>query len=128
MSATKRQPAAGRKPVEGAPQRPLAGFSAMEARAVDAESWPVHDAMWLAPQLRAAPPASTGLRVERHHRTAAPDFVRASVVPADGASLIVEPHAAAPQARRALPESGLAPMGWDSRVEGRTGLRKEERK
>ncbi len=102
----------------------LAPFAAVEAAPADPEMWPAHPAGWLEPDLAPVVPASSGLRVERRYAVPAPDLLRleplAAIPPPARAAV---PEMRPPACRTRLPESGLAPLGWDPRAVCRKGDR-----
>ena len=104
----------------------LVGFIKTELQARDAAMWPIHAAMWLQPELQLAVPASSGLRSERQHTVPAPNFLREPMLPASRPpSPEKTVHPVLPQVSQQLPASGLAPLGWDPRVDAH-GAGKED--
>jgi hypothetical protein len=96
----------------------LASFAQVDTSPVNAEMWPVHALLWLQPDLYPARPRASGLRIERRYKPPAPDFVRPGMEPASPAQ--TRERACEPQAShrsRWIPQSGLAPLGWDPRRE-----------
>ena len=92
-------------------------FAATGAGPVDAGAWPTQGDVWLQPALSPAPPAWSGLTIERRHRIPIPDFVRSGAAPLDRPAAAAFPaDAIAPAAKLALPQSDLAPLGWDARA------------
>jgi hypothetical protein len=109
------------------PQK-LAGFAGVPPPAVNAPMWPVHAVVWLQPDLTAAAPHSSGLRIERRHRVPVPDFVHPVVTPAAGQRLLAqEGDPLPPNLPQAMPQCDLSPLGWDPRtacaVVGREALK-----
>jgi hypothetical protein len=99
------------------PGQKLAPFAVLEARAIDAQMWPVHSVVWLQPDLRPAPPASSRLRIERHYKIPAPDFLYFDVpasVHAHTLERVSDPIR--PSLRQQLPQSHLVLLGWDPRA------------
>jgi hypothetical protein len=100
----------------------LAPFVSIEARAYDVQMWPAHAVVWLQLELKPGLPGSSGLRIERQCKVPVPDFLSLAVPP------VRHPHALervsgplAPGVQRQLPRSGLAPLGWDPRVDSGFG-------
>lgn len=113
-----RRASTGKPEAAPAPPAPdVASFVSVEARAVDAPMWPVHPVAWLQPELRPGDPGLSGLHIERHHRFPAPGFLQLAPTPASPpltADTARDPLL--PNAKRACPQSGLAPLGWDPRA------------
>jgi hypothetical protein len=104
-----------------APHPMDATFATAEAEPIDAPMWPLHTALWLQPETAPSIPVWTGLAVERHNRIPAPDFLYCDTVPPNRPGTPDKSDdALRPAARREeLPQSGLAPLGWDPRAVGR---------
>lgn len=84
---------------------------------IDAPKWPLHPAAWFQPELAPSVPVRSGLAIERHNRIPAPDFLHSGIAPADRPEgLHSSPVALTACGRRELPQSGLAPLGWDPRA------------
>ena len=115
------RPAEARTPKPPIYSKKLAPFATPEMLAPDAQMWPVQPVLWLEPELGARLPRSSGLHIERRHQVPVAEFISLNVAPSR------LPHTPenncglrAPSVRQKLPESGLAPLGWDPRagVEG----------
>lgn len=92
-------------------------FAATGAGPVDAPAWPTQADVWLQPAVAPAPPAWSGLTIERRHRIPVPGFVRSGATPLDRpAAAAFSGDAIASAAQSDLPISGLAPLGWDARA------------
>jgi hypothetical protein len=79
--------------------------------------WPVHALHWLQPDLDPLRPRASGLRIERRHKTPAPDFLPAEISVASGGHK--RRHGCEPlplELARSIPHSGLTPLGWDPRA------------
>jgi hypothetical protein len=101
----------------------LAGFAPANIQPVDAEMWPVQPVIWLQPEWRPALPASSGLRIERHHKIPAPGFLNVAPEKWGGPpARLVTPWSRSseppppPDVRLTPPESGLTLLGWDPRT------------
>lgn len=99
------------------PKLKLAPFAAVEGQVAGAQMWPVHAVAWFHPELQPRLPDSSGLTIEGYRKLPAPDFLPLEVTPAD------QPHSSdevcdplPPAVKHRLPESDLAPSGWDPRV------------
>ena len=100
-----------------APQPIAATFAAIEAEPIDAPMWPLHSALWFQPELAPSVPVWTGLAIERHNRIPSPDFLHSNTAPPNRPDTLDSSRdALTPDARRELPQSGLAPLGWDPRA------------
>jgi hypothetical protein len=100
-----------------APQPVDATFAPIEAEPIDAPMWPLHPALWFQPERMPSVPVWTGLAIERHNRIPAPDFLHFDTAPPDRPDTLDSScDALTPGARRELPQSGLAPLGWDPRA------------
>ncbi len=87
---------------------------------MDAQMWPVHAVAWLQPDLNAAAPPASGLRVERRRRMPVPDFLPPAVATNSQHAAIEECCEPLPPAvAHAVPQCDLAPLGWDPRTEAR---------
>lgn len=96
---------------------PLANFLALEVEAIDAEKWPVSPVVWWQPALELTPPEASGLRNERTHKARVAGFLSADLAPVCPASgALAAPQAALPALRGIVPQSDLAPIGWDPRT------------
>jgi hypothetical protein len=94
-----------------------APFAAVEVEAAGAQMWPVHSVAWFHPELKPRLPDSAGLTIERYRKLPAPDFLRLEVTPADQSHSSDEVcNPLPPDLKPRLPESGLAPSGWDPRA------------
>jgi hypothetical protein len=99
---------------------PGAPFANLEAAPIDVPMWPIHSAVWFQPELAPSVPAWSGLAIERRHRIPAPDFLHSGAVPVQRPDTLDNSRdALAPDARPEIPQSGLAPLGWDPRAVGR---------
>jgi hypothetical protein len=122
-SAPKRSTA---RSAELAPEIKAAACVDIPVEPVDAPMWPIHPAGWLQPEAPATAPSWTGLNIERRHRIPAPDFLHFALAPfplpgceAGLASVSQQPacpEAAFPVARPMVPQTDLAPLGWDPRA------------
>jgi hypothetical protein len=99
----------------------LAGFARATIRPVDAEMWPVQPVVWLQPEWKPALPASSDLRIERHHKIPVPGFL--NVAPGRSCSAgglaagsSIPSPALPPNVRPTPPESCLTLLGWDPRT------------
>ena len=109
---------------QAGPEPPSAPFSTREAQPIDAPMWPLHSGVWFQPELAPAPPAWSGLAIDRHNRIPAPDFLHSSAAPINCTDTLENVcGAVTPAAAPDVPRSDLAPLGWDPRADGR----KEER-
>ena len=114
---SKRRPARRHPEERHAVSEPdLADFIELEARAIDAEKWPVSPVVWWQPELILRPPHTTGLRNERRHKTPAAGFLNVDLALVCVAGEVTTPEPAVPALRVKIPESGLAPIGWDPRT------------
>jgi hypothetical protein len=114
----KRAAKAAAAPAAAADAQKLAGFAGMETPAMDAQMWPVHATVWLQPDLSAAAPQASGLRIERRHRAPVPDFIHPAMAAVAG------PQAPAqgceplpPSLPPTVPAGDFLPLGWDPRTE-----------
>jgi len=99
------------------PEPPAAAFAATEAAPIDAEMWPLHAAMWLQPERVPSVSQWSGLTVEHRYRLPAPTFLQPIAAPLNPpASPDVARDARIPFSRPAIPQSDLAPLGWDPRA------------
>ena len=101
-------------------EQKLADFAKLETPAIDAQMWPVHAVAWLQPDLSAAAPPASGLRVERRHGVPVPDFLPPAIAASSQFRAIeqcCEPLL--PEMARGIPRCDLAPLGWDPRTEAR---------
>ena len=95
---------------------PLAGFSSVEVRPLNAEHWAVAPVLWWQPDLPGAVPAS-GLRNERRHKIPSAGFLNVAESPRCPAAVIATLDAAAiPGMPRTIPAADLTPLGWDARA------------
>jgi hypothetical protein len=110
------------------PEPKLAEFIKPELQTEDAPMWPIHPVMWLQPELRLQIPAGSGLHIERKYSVPSPEFVHSAMTPVSHPpALDMTVHPVLPCVGRQLPESGLAPLGWDPRVAShRTGKEDQE--
>jgi hypothetical protein len=102
---------------ESAEQPAAAPFVIAEPQPIEATMWPIHPVMWLQPELAPLLPSWSGLSIEHRDRPPAPDFLYADARPAgrvDALSGACAPRP--PDVRRELPQSDLAPLGWDPRA------------
>jgi hypothetical protein len=98
-------------------QQMAAEFAVLDAEPVDAPMWPLHPTLWFQPELKPTDSIWSGLVIEHHNRIPAPDFMAFDIVPLNCPGTTDSPRAAfTPDARRVLPQSGLAPLGWDPRT------------
>jgi len=109
---------AARKSARPEAQPPLdAAFAEIETRPSDASMWPLHSVLWFQPERAALIPAWTGLGIERHNRIPRPDLLVVASPPPDHPDtpdkacegIVPHPHCQ-------LPQSELAPLGWDPRT------------
>jgi hypothetical protein len=115
----KRSASAGRLKAGPAPSPPkLAHFAPVDAQPKDAPMWPVHSLIWWQPGLKPALPGSSGLRIERRHQVPIPDFLYLEMKPAGRPRPSLESPCdpLLPCRQPSLPQSGLAPLGWDPRA------------
>ena len=108
-----------------APHAIDAAFAAMEVKPADAQMWQHNPVLWFQPERAPSPPAWTGLAIERHKRIPPPEFSLLETAPLnrpDRSQSSREAFQRAPRLR--LPQSDLAPLGWDPRALAR----KEEAK
>ena len=104
------------------PQPLAAAFAIIGDELIDAPKWPLHSAAWFQPELAPAVPVRNGLAIERRYRIPAPDFLHSGTAPPDRPEgLKSSPGELTPVARPQLPQSGLAPLGWDPRAVCRKG-------
>jgi len=105
-------------PADARAPEPLAGpVASIEAAPVDAPMWPLHSAIWFQPDVAPSAPAWSGLAIEHRNRIPAPDFLRSDIAPLNRPdALDNSPHALTPDASPGIPQSGLAPLGWDPRA------------
>lgn len=114
---TRKRGAAKPVPAAAADPQKLAGFAGLAPPAMDAQMWPVHAVVWLRPDLTAAAPHSSGLRIERRHRVPVPDFLQPVVTPAAGPRLLArECDPLPPNLPPGMPQCDLSPLGWDPRA------------
>jgi hypothetical protein len=118
-SRTRSTSAGGFDPGPTSCAQKLAPFMGVEAHAIDMQMWPAHPVVWLQVELRPGLPGSSSLRIERHCKVPAPDFLYFDVPP------VLRPHALErvsdplpPGVQQQLPQSDLVPLGWDPRVSG----------
>jgi len=84
---------------------------------MDAQMWPVHAVVWLQPDLTAAAPHSSGLRIERRHRVPVPDFLQPVVTITSGPRLPArECEPLPPNPPLGIPQCDLSTLGWDPRT------------
>ena len=89
---------------------------------IDALMWAHHPAAWFQPELQPSVAVWSGLTIERRHRVPAPDFVHFDPAPADRPqALDSSREMRAPDESCAMPQSRLAPLGWDPRAVCRKG-------
>ena len=107
------------------PQPIDAAFATNETELIDAPMWPLHSAHWFQPELAPSIPVWTGLAIARHHRIPAPGFLPSDITSPNrpvaldstfASTLDGSRDALSSGARRELPQSGLAPLGWDARA------------
>jgi hypothetical protein len=99
------------------PAQKLAPFAAVEAQPIDVQMGPVHSVVWLQPELRPGLPASSSLRIERHYKVPAPDFLYFDVSPISHPITLERLwDPIAPAMQQQLPQSDLVPLGWDPRA------------
>ena len=104
------------------PVRQLAPFAPIPSEPMDAEMWTLTPVLWLQPELFPGIPASSGLTIERRSTVPGPDFLYRELVPAGGVPAPAGPvNGLPPQLPQPLPQSNLAPLGWDPRVLPRPG-------
>jgi len=98
------------------PTQPLSPFAGIEAQPKDADMWPVHSGVWLQPELMPELPRTSSLRIERHYTVPAPGLLDFDVAPSSHPGTldrVCDPLP--PRAEPGLPQSDLAPLGWDPR-------------
>jgi hypothetical protein len=94
-----------------------APFAAIEPSPIDAPMWPQHWAVWFEPERVPSAPFWSSLAIERHSRIPAPGFLDSDPALLDRAdSVNVLCGTLPPATRPEVPQSGLAPLGWDPRV------------
>jgi hypothetical protein len=102
---------------------PDAPFAAVGIEPLDAPMWPVQTSAWFQAERGPAVPAWSGVHLERRNRVTWSDFWRAEIGPVNrgvGQVPVVPDALGRPEAYPTVPESGLAPLGWDPRaVHGR---------
>jgi hypothetical protein len=87
------------------------------AEPIDMPKWPIHAAGWLHPEAPPSAPSWSGLTIERRNRIPSPDLLRFHLPPLDRvADPDDPPEALTRTALPAIPESSLAPLGWDPRA------------
>jgi hypothetical protein len=121
-STTRRKSRGTLDPGPAHPAQKLAPFIAAEIQAIDTQMWPVHIVAWLQPELKAEIPGSSTLRIERHYKAPAPDFLYFDVSPIahpDTLEPVLDPLP--PGVQPQLPQSDLAPLGWDPRSSSGSG-------
>ena len=102
---------------ELAPEIEAATCVAIAVEPVDAPMWQITPAGWLQPETPAAAPSWTGLNIERRHRIPAPDFLHFALAPFPLPGAIdASREAVFPAARPTVPQTDLAPLGWDPRA------------
>jgi hypothetical protein len=107
----------GKENGAAAMQAPAATFITIQPKPVDAQTWLLNRMAWFQPEVEPAPPAWSGLTIERCHRVPAPGFLHCAPAPPDRSRTLENPlDAQKPGAREKIPESGLAPLGWDARL------------
>jgi hypothetical protein len=124
-------PGKGREPKRSTarpePQPIDAAFAASEPELIDAPMWPLHAAHWFQPELAPSVPVWSGLAIIRHNRIPGPGFLHPDIAPSN----IAATPGSNPSRDRTgalagegalcgrvpqLPDSGLAPLGWDARA------------
>lgn len=117
-AAPKRSGGSGaRADVRSAKEPIAAPFAKMDPAPIDAPMWPLHSAVWFQPELAPSVPSWSGLTIERHKRIPSPDFLRSETTPFNCPDVLGNSRdALTPSARPEVPESGLAPLGWDPRA------------
>jgi hypothetical protein len=104
------------------PAQKLAPFTAAEIQAIDTQMWPVHSVVWLQPELRPEAPRSSTLRIERHYKVPAPDFLYFDVPPTSHPDTLEPVHdPLSPGVQPQLPQSDLVTLGWDPRSSSGSG-------
>jgi hypothetical protein len=99
-------------------------FVNTEPMPIDAPMWPLHAALWFQPELAPTAPVWSDLAIERRHRAPAADFLSSGTAPLNRRDVVeTSREARLSEARPQIPESTLAPFGWDPRV--LAGNRKE---
>lgn len=95
----------------------LAPFAAIPSEPRDTEMWTLTPVLWLQPELCPVIPASSGLTIERRCTVPGADFLYRELVPAGGVPAPAGPgNGLPPQLPQQLPQSNLAPLGWDPRA------------
>lgn len=122
----KRKGSAGKKQTDASPANNAEPFveapAATEIAPVDAPMWPLHSVVWLQTDLGPSAPAWSGLVIAHHNRIPAPDFVSPGVDPLNRQEArAAECHALLRVPTPKVPQSDLAPLGWDPRTVGRKG-------
>jgi hypothetical protein len=117
-SAAPRKRAAKAAAAAAADAQKLAGFAGMETPAMDAQMWPVHATVWLQPDLSAATPQSSGLRIDRRRRAPVPDFIHPAMAAVAGPQASArECEPLPPSLPPVVPACDFLPLGWDPRTE-----------
>jgi hypothetical protein len=120
-STTRRKSRGSLNPEPALPAQKLAPFTATEIQAIDTQMWPVHSVVWLQPELRPELPGSSSLRIERHYKVPAPDFLYFDIPPTSHPDILEPPAPLPPGSQPQLPQSDLAPLGWDPRSASASG-------
>ena len=117
-STRQRPPSAGtRNGDRPAPKPPDDAFADIGAKPAEAHTWHHHSVLWFQPERPPAPPAWTGLGIERRNRIPRPDLLPLETAPLDRPALLETPLGKVNSSRRlALPASDLMPLGWDARA------------
>jgi hypothetical protein len=89
----------------------------IEATPIDCPKWPLQAAVWLQPDGGPSAPVWSDLAVERQNRIPMPDFQSSGTVPFDHpAARYNSDDALRTAIRPTIPQSDLAPLGWDPRA------------
>jgi hypothetical protein len=92
-------------------------FAEIEPKPIDAPMWLLHPVSWLQAERSPSVPLWTGLAIERHYRIPRPEFMPLeTAAPNRPGALDNSCAALAAEPRCELPQSDLAPLGWDPRA------------
>ena len=108
---------AARKDVPSAPEPIAAEFAQVEPKPTDAPMWLLQPVSWLQAERAPSIPVWTGLAIERHNRIPKPDFLPQDTAPPNRPdALETSREALTPDPHCEIPQSDLAPLGWDPRA------------
>ena len=124
--STKRKAPATKRAVNGPARRAAETLTEapvlMEIAPVDAPMWPIHAVGWLQPDIGPSAPAWSGLVNARHHGIPAPGFLSPGIEPLNRpAERNADCPVPARTGRPKMPQSDLAPLGWDPRAVAKGG-------